>query len=649
MRVVLRVARTNFDVWLAGGFEISLDRAAVRTKAVAEDGTVQAGLTVEAHESFWTVEKGRSAASLILLVWVLGTGGLLVRLISGTRKVNRLLLTAQSVQHAALEKAMDQLHQSERLPRVPIRFVKRLHSPVVVGTFRPTVILPEKLLDQLDADQLRCVLAHELTHVRQRDPLVGFIQRIVEASYWPHPFVHLLNRDLVRAREEVCDNVALHGTTAPHYANTLLKVALGISTKAPASGMIGLMTPPWKLEERVKGLLDPQRRVITTMNTRHLALMAVALATGTALIAGTRVVAAPVPMLPQETVKIVGHFDRTSHSIKYKAKTYKPATKGKANAVVKVITVSRPVEEDSKTYEKRVLSKVTNVRVVKDLSGDSKMNVPVEDLTIVSDDDNVAKFVTKTVKAGGPADVYSQTEVQSISSARKDPLKGKQLAGVIPDDPTRASEKDTFATTVTQRDGKVEQIVTTSDPLAVNSKDKTQTFSYTITRDGDKEIVVTPPSEQTGANPFVLSGRGTTKADSQSSTIFRTAKPGRKAQVRYDSAIRDVFVAHPPVQTDVEMIPVPTRKPVYRVLPPGHRIKVQFSSDQTKFFVARPNKASDRSQIRVVTTDSPTTVYIKGEEIRIVGDSIRVVYVKDTSKQKPSAKNQTKSAVKKKG
>ncbi len=230
---------------------------------------------------FWTVERARSSASLLLLVWLSGTAVLGYRLANGSRKVRRLRSSAREIEHPKLTAAMVELRRCENLPNAPIRFSRKLHSPVVVGPRRTTVILPEKLLDQLDEQQLRCVLAHELTHVRQRDPLVGLIQRIVEASYWPHPLVHLLNRDLIRAREEVCDNAALHGTTAPQYANTLLTVALGTPNHRATPGTVGLMTPRWRLEERVKGLLDPHRRLNTTMNLRHLAIMATLLVGGT--------------------------------------------------------------------------------------------------------------------------------------------------------------------------------------------------------------------------------------------------------------------------------------------------------------------------------------------------------------------------------
>ena len=184
---------------------------------------------------------------------------------------------------------------------------------MTVGLLRPAVVLPPGLAAAVEPGQLRDVLVHECAHVCRRDQWVGLAQRLVAIALWPQPLIYLLNRELGRAREEVCDNHVLAGQPDPAeargYARALLALAESMrdagdgadrrgrngprrpltDTPLPAIGILG---PGWPLEARVAGLLDTRRTVMTrlTLKTRLLAITcfcAVAIA-----VAGTRILAA---------------------------------------------------------------------------------------------------------------------------------------------------------------------------------------------------------------------------------------------------------------------------------------------------------------------------------------------------------------------
>ena len=184
---------------------------------------------------------------------------------------------------------------------------------MTVGLLRPAVVLPPGLAAAVEPGQLRDVLVHECGHVCRRDQWVGLAQRLVAIALWPQPLIYLLNRELGRAREEVCDNHVLAGQPDPAeargYARALLALAESMreagdgadrrgrngprrpltDTPLPAIGILG---PGWPLEARVAGLLDTRRTVMTrlTLKTRLLAITcccAVAIAVG-----GTRILAA---------------------------------------------------------------------------------------------------------------------------------------------------------------------------------------------------------------------------------------------------------------------------------------------------------------------------------------------------------------------
>ena len=71
---------------------------------------------------------------------------------------------------------------------------------------------------------MRDIVLHEVAHVIRRDQAILLLQRVVAAVYWLNPLVHLLNRQLARAREQICDNYVLSIVEPVEYGETLLYV-----------------------------------------------------------------------------------------------------------------------------------------------------------------------------------------------------------------------------------------------------------------------------------------------------------------------------------------------------------------------------------------------------------------------------------------
>jgi len=136
---------------------------------------------------------------------------------------------------------------------------------------------------------------HEVAHVERRDNLVVLLQAIAKAAFWPIPFLHLLNRELERAREEICDNHVLACRDAVSYGETLLRVAhLACETTMPV-GTVGILHWRGKLEDRILGLLHNGRSKMTRMHPLiALAVLALFLS-ASAILCGTTIIAAQPP------------------------------------------------------------------------------------------------------------------------------------------------------------------------------------------------------------------------------------------------------------------------------------------------------------------------------------------------------------------
>lgn len=128
-----------------------------------------------------------------------------------------------------------------------------LNSPVVVGLFRPVIVLPVAARSWT-AECLRSVLLHETAHVRLRDGLMLGLGQLCCAVYWPVPFAWLMLGRLRRECELAADETVLHaGVRASTYAEHLIFVARGF---VPRAGTVAMATGQSELSRRVTALLS---------------------------------------------------------------------------------------------------------------------------------------------------------------------------------------------------------------------------------------------------------------------------------------------------------------------------------------------------------------------------------------------------------
>ncbi len=140
---------------------------------------------------------------------------------------------------------------------VPVRVTSAGLTPGVFGVFKPVLILPRAVMQELNASQIQAVLAHELCHVRRRDNLTAAIHKLVEVIFWFHPLVWWIGANLLREREAACDEAVIEdGHEQVVYAESLLHVCrLGVTARfagvAASSG--------GDLKQRMTSILSPQR------------------------------------------------------------------------------------------------------------------------------------------------------------------------------------------------------------------------------------------------------------------------------------------------------------------------------------------------------------------------------------------------------
>ncbi|MEX0715530.1 MAG: M56 family metallopeptidase [Planctomycetaceae bacterium] len=229
----------------------------------------------------------RYVAGLALAIWGAGFAFCMARMARGAIVVRNLRRHATPVKRNPAVARVEAALPVRRSLRVLVS--ERIGTAVAVGPFRPAIVVPRTYLKELSEDELFAVLTHETAHIVRRDHVVGLLQRIVEALFWPHPLVHALNRRLSRAREEVCDNHVLRHCDPRTYSVILLRLVERLPRRCAPASALSFFDHRWKLEDRVAGLLDRRRRGGVGSRRRVPSLTAAAFAVLAVLLGGLRI------------------------------------------------------------------------------------------------------------------------------------------------------------------------------------------------------------------------------------------------------------------------------------------------------------------------------------------------------------------------
>lgn len=138
--------------------------------------------------------------------------------------------------------------------KIPLLYSHQVQSPLTFGLFKPVIILPADIEQQLTQVQLNHVLLHELGHIQRHDILWNWLAHWVTLLHWFNPLVWYASRRMKADMEIACDaKVLTHLSQQDRndYGLTLINVSQ-ISSKPPRlSHSLGILENHRELKNRL--------------------------------------------------------------------------------------------------------------------------------------------------------------------------------------------------------------------------------------------------------------------------------------------------------------------------------------------------------------------------------------------------------------
>ena len=144
--------------------------------------------------------------------------------------------------------------------RVELFYNPLIASPVMIGFFRPGIVLP---VGDMEDKELFYIFVHELIHFKQRDMFYKWLIQIVVCAHWFNPFVYLLEKEVNQSCELSCDEKiisVLDDKAKREYGDTLISFMRSKNLYKSSLASVTLTEGAEQLKERLNAIMNFKKK-----------------------------------------------------------------------------------------------------------------------------------------------------------------------------------------------------------------------------------------------------------------------------------------------------------------------------------------------------------------------------------------------------
>jgi len=167
------------------------------------------------------------------------------------KRVMQKASNATTQDYLLLQSAQNTLEISQT---IPLLYSSQISSPLTLGLFKPAIILPKGIEQQLTEKQLILVLLHELAHIQRRDILWNWLAYGITLLHWFNPLIWLASKRMKADMEMACDAKVLSHLSPQDrndYGLTLINVSQLASKPLGFAHSLGILENHRELKDRL--------------------------------------------------------------------------------------------------------------------------------------------------------------------------------------------------------------------------------------------------------------------------------------------------------------------------------------------------------------------------------------------------------------
>ncbi len=267
----------------------SLQEYSVPTTVIASADTYQMALKTNASNWFEiSLSFLDNNSKYVVGIWVFGLFFFVLKMLFGLYSVNQIRFSAETIIDKSWQEKIDKfLVNLGSRKSVEIAQSSLIKIPMMIGFFKPMILFPVGVINQMDAKEVEAIIAHELSHVLRNDYFMNIIQTCVEVLFYFNPAVWWISSIVRSERENACDDMAINLTHSNvDYAKALLN--LGYQQSNSNSLVMSFGGKKKKLLNRVQRILNNSQHKPRVMEKIITSILLLVLIVGISMGANTK-------------------------------------------------------------------------------------------------------------------------------------------------------------------------------------------------------------------------------------------------------------------------------------------------------------------------------------------------------------------------
>jgi beta-lactamase regulating signal transducer with metallopeptidase domain len=213
---------------------VNKSKGETTSQATVTNGTQKVSVTGNSKINF--TELTNNILKALPLLWLIGFLASLLWMLSGyflyLKKIRTNDVATDLFQIVCTELGIKR--------KIGIKGSSIVPTPMLLGVFRPSVILPEQEYSEIE---LRYIFMHELMHQKRSDLILRWMVTFVKAIHWFNPLVYFMGREINQSCELSCDEAVVSRLSQDEtnlYGKTILEVlerSIGMNNSAFSTSM----------------------------------------------------------------------------------------------------------------------------------------------------------------------------------------------------------------------------------------------------------------------------------------------------------------------------------------------------------------------------------------------------------------------------